>query len=67
MKFDHTKHEVEHFSYDLKVLGTMIGTSDGMILDHFKESVLQQRESQLLEIDDTDATIVIARILVLFE
>ena len=34
MKFDHNKHDVTHFAYDLKVLGKM---SDEHILEHFEE------------------------------
>ena len=40
MKFDHTKHDVEQFVYDLKVLGKMICVSDDQIYEHFKKSFL---------------------------
>ena len=37
MKFDHTKHDVEEFAYDIKALVKMIGISDEQVQDHFKE------------------------------
>ena len=65
MKHDHTKHDIEQISYDLKELGKIIGTSDDQILEHFKESLPPKTESQLSEIDDTDTALVKSRALVL--
>ena len=50
MKFHHTKHEIEQFACDLKILGKMIDMSDEHILEHFKESFPPKLELQLLEI-----------------
>ena len=38
MKFDHTKHDIELFTCDLKVLEKITGMSEEQVLEHFKES-----------------------------
>ena len=38
MKFDHTKHDIEQFTYDLKVLGKMIDMSDSRFNENQKFS-----------------------------
>ena len=38
MEFDHNKHDVEQFAFDLKVLGKMICMSDEQVLGHINES-----------------------------
>ena len=63
-KFNHTKHDIEEFSYDLKDLGKMIVVSDKQVLDHFKEAFPINIEAQLPEIDDIDIEIGKARVLV---
>ena len=57
MKLDHNKHDLKHFTYDLKVLGKMIGKSDGKVMEHFKEAFPPRIEAHLLEIDETDITV----------
>ena len=54
MKFDHSKHDVEKFAYDLRVLGKMIGITDKQVLKHSREAFPPKFESQLLEEDYTD-------------
>ena len=53
MKFDHTKHGVEQFPYDLKVLGKMISfrKADPRTFQGIIPSKIQL---QLLGIDDLD-------------
>ena len=65
MKFDHTKHDIEQFAYDLKVLGKMIEMSDEQVYEYFKETFPAQIEAQLLEIEDIDVASGKARVLVL--
>ena len=31
MRFDHTKHDIEQFAYDLRILGKVIGMSDEQV------------------------------------
>ena len=50
MKYNHTKHVIQQFVYDLKVPGKMIGLSDEPVIDHFKEAFPHKIESQLLQI-----------------
>ena len=36
--FDHDKHEIEQFTYNVHALGKMKGMSDEQVLEHFKEA-----------------------------
>ena len=47
IKFNHTKHDMEQFTYNLKVLGKMIGLSNKQVLEHFKEALPPKIEAQL--------------------
>ena len=50
MKFDHIKHDIEQFAYDVKEGGKMITISDDPILEHFKEPFLLKIESYFIKI-----------------
>ena len=65
MKFDHNKHDVEQFAYDLKVLGKMLGMSDEQLLENFKEAFPFKIEVVLLEINNVDTAIGKAKVLIL--
>ena len=49
MKFDHTKHDIEQFAHDLKVLGKMTGMSNEQVLEHFTKVFPSNIEIQLLK------------------
>ena len=37
MKWDHIKHDIEQFPYDLKILGKMTGMPDEQVLKYFSD------------------------------
>ena len=65
MKFDHNKWDKEHFTYDLKVLGKMIGMSGDQVLEHFKAYFPAKIEAQLIKNNDIYTAIGKSRVLAL--
>ena len=65
MIFDHNKHDVEQFTYELGVLGKIMGLSDERVLENFKEAFPSKIEAHILKKDDIDTAIGKARGLVL--
>ena len=65
MKFNHNRHVVERFEYDIKGFDKMIGMQGDQVLDHSTEAFLPNTEAQLLKIDDIDVEIGKARVFVL--
>ena len=54
MKSDKTKHDAEQFTYDLKIVGKMIGMSDKQVFRFSKRPFPTTIQAKLLEIEDTD-------------
>ena len=58
MKFNHKKHDIEQFAYDLKGLGIMIGMSDEQVIEHIKGAFPPTILAQLLDmLDDTNVAL----------